>query len=294
MALLVTVIRGGSVAEILGNSSIVQDSIKKQVENIQLKESEKLDFNPLRVYFGDDYIVNDRIIIRQPSIQDFIDAEDELDIYSVIFPFTANTTAYRVQLWDKGIDWNKITNQELFSILIKTIDLKYSKLIFGDIDFSTFNLCEKTVGDNKTTVLYSPEMKLEIDEETRNKMCKYIQFVFGICPPQESFTSNKILKQDLIDKDRQEQASRLLDEQKSGGSQKLLSMITFYLNHPGCKYKKNDLKEMKYFEFICNIKRLQIYESTRALYSGMYSGMCDLSKINPDEFNFMRDITITT
>ena len=38
-----------------------------------------------------------------------------------------------------------------------------------------------------------------------------------------------------------------------------------------------------------SVSRLNIYESTKALYSGMYSGMCDLSKVNKNEFNFMRD-----
>ena len=70
-------------------------------------------------------------------------------------------------------------------------------------------------------------------------------------------------------------------------------MITFYLNHPGCKYKKNELREMGYFEFMYNIQRIQIYESTHALFGGIYSGMCDLSKVNPNEFNFMRDIKIS-
>lgn len=41
-----------------------------------------------------------------------------------------------------------------------------------------------------------------------------------------------------------------------------------------------------------NLQRLQIYESTRALYGGMYSGMCDLSKVDKNEFNFMRDVKV--
>lgn len=278
------------MAEILSNNSIVQNAIEQQLNNEQTVEVEKLDFNPLRVYFGDDYVVNDRIIIHQPSIQDFIDADNESDIYHVIAPFVSNTTGYRVQLWDMGIDWNKITNQELFSILIKTVDYKYSKLIFGDIDFSTFNLYKKTVDDNKVLTLYSPKMDLEIDEETMNKMCKYIQFMFNSYPPEEEFTSSKILKQELINNDRQKQ---LLRKKEDGVGQSLLSMIAFYLNHPGCKYKKNELKEVGYFEFMYNIQRLQIYESTRALFGGMYSGMCDLSKVDPKEFNFMRDVKVT-
>ena len=278
------------MAEILSNNSIVQNAIEQQLNNEQTVEVEKLDFNPLRVYFGDDYVVNDRIIIHQPSIQDFIDADNESDIYHVIAPFTANTTGYRVQLWDMGIDWNKISNLELFSILIKTIDFKYSQLIFGDINFSTFNLYEKQNGDEKVLTLYSPEMDLEIDEVTMNKMCKYIQFMFSSYPPEEEFTSSKTLKQELINNDKQKM---LLRKKEGDGGQSLLSMIAFYLNHPGCKYKKSELREVGYFEFMYNIQRLQIYESTRALFGGMYSGMCDLSKVDKNEFNFMRDVKIT-
>ena len=278
------------MAEILSNNSIVKNAIEQQLNNEQTVEAEKLDFNPLRVYFGDDYVINDRITIHQPSIQDFIDADNESDIYHVIAPFVSNTTGYRVQLWDMGIDWNKITNQELFSILIKTVDYKYSKIIFGDIDFSTFNLYEKSVGDNKVLTLYSPEMDLEIDEDVMNKMCKYIQFMFNSYPPEEEFTSSKILKQELINNDRQKQ---LLKSKENSNGQSLLSMISFYLNHPGCKYKKNELREVGYFEFMYNIQRLQIYESTHALFGGMYSGMCDLSKVDKNEFNFMRDVKVT-
>ena len=278
------------MAEILSNNSIIQNAIEQQLNNEEIVEVEKLDFNPLRVYFGDDYVVNDRITIHQPSIQDFIDSDNESDIYHVIAPFTANTTGYRVQLWDMGIDWNKISNLELFSILIKTINFKYSQLIFGNINFSTFNLYEKQNGDEKALTLYSPEMDLEIDEETMNKMCKYIQFMFSSYPPEEEFTSSKTLKQELINNDKQK---LLLRKKEGDGGQSLLSMISFYLNHPGCKYKKNELREVGYFEFMYNIQRLQIYESTRALFGGMYSGMCDLSKVDKNEFNFMRDVKIT-
>ena len=278
------------MVDILSNNSIIQNTIENQLNNEKVVEIEKLGFNPLRMYFGDDYVINDKIVIHQPSIQNFIDAENESDIYNVIFPFISNTTGYRVQLWDMGIDWNKISNQELFSVLIKTIDYKYSKIIFGDIDFSTFNLYETQNGDEKVFTLYSSKMGLEIDEDVMNKMCKYIQFMFNSFPPEEEFTSSKTLKQELINNDRQKQ---LLRKKNTDDSQSLLSMISFYLNHPGCKYKKNELREVGYFEFMYNIQRLQIYESTRALFGGIYSGMCDLSKIDKNEFNFMRDVKVT-
>ena len=124
-------------------------------------------------------------------------------------------------------------------------------------------------------------------------MCKYVQFMFNSFPPEEEFTSNKTLKQDLINKDRQKLIQKKKEASENKNQQSLLSMIAFYLNHPGCHYKKNELREVGYFEFMYNIQRLQIYESTRALFGGMYSGMCDLSKVDPNEFNFMRDVKIT-
>lgn len=279
------------MAEMFSNNFFIQQTIEQQLADEQIQEVKELGFNPLRMYFGEDYVINEKIKIHQPSIQDFIDSENESDIYGVITPFVSNTTAYRLQLWDMGIDWNKISNLELFSILIKSIDFNYSKLIFGDIDFSTFNLYQKQVNEETTLTLYSQEFDLEINEDTRNKMCKYIQFMFNSFPPEEEFTSSKTLKQDLINKDRQKLIQKKKEISENKNQQSLLSMISFYLNHPGCKYKKNELREVGYFEFMYNIQRLQIYESTRALINGSYCGMCDLSKVNKNEFNFMRDVS---
>lgn len=281
------------MADILTNNSIIQSAIERQLnEDIEDEvEVEELDFDPLYVYFGDDYVVDDRITIHQPTIQDFINNK-ESNIYGVITPFITNTTGYRVQLWDMGIDWNKITNIELFSLMIKNMNYQYSKIIFGDIDFSTFKLYEKVKEGEKQLILYSPVMDLEIDEDTRQKMCKYIQYAFFAFPPEEEFTSNKTLKQELINNDKQKILTQR-KEQKGKKGQNLLSMISFCLNHPGFKYKKNELRNICIAEFMDSVQRLQMYESTRALYNGMYSGFVDNSKINKNELNFMRDVKIT-
>ena len=273
------------------SKSLIQSAIEDQLRQEDFTEKKKLDFNPLQLYFGDDYVINDKIIIHQPVIQDFIDKGED-NIYSVIAPFTCNTTIYLLPLWEMCIDWNKITNQELFAFLIKTMDFEYSKVIFGDIDFSSFDFyeLENPNSDETSIVLYSPKMDLIIDEDTREKMCTYIQYMFNSHPIEEEFTSSKILKQDLINNDRQKKLAKLKGDKT--GSTSLLSMISFCLNHPGFKYKKNELREVGIVEFMDSVQRLQIYESTRALMGGSYSGFLDTSKIKKEEFNFMRDVTI--
>lgn len=273
------------------SNNIIQSTIEKQLNDEFEEEIEELDFDPLYVYFGDDYIINDKIKIHQPRIEDFI-KNKENNIYDVITPFITNTTGCRVKLWDNGIDWNKISNFELFAVMIKNINYKYSQIIFGDIDFSKFQLIEKSKNNSSELTLYNPVIDLEIDEDTRQKMCKYIQYAFCAFPPEEEFTSNKTLKQELINNDKQKIITQRKSNNGTNGNN-LLSMISFCLNHPGFKYKKTELREVCIAEFMDSVQRLQIYESTRALYNGMYSGFVDTSKINKKEFDFMRDGKIT-
>lgn len=46
------------------NNDLVQSAIEAQITNEENKEEEYLDFNPLQLYFGDDYVVNDKITIH--------------------------------------------------------------------------------------------------------------------------------------------------------------------------------------------------------------------------------------
>ena len=112
--------------------------------------------------------------------------------------------------------------------------------------------------------------------------------MFHTFPPEEEFTSSKTLKRDLINRDKQNLLAMKRDSSLKPPS--LLSMISFYLNHPGSKYKKNELRNVGIVEFYDSVQRLQIYESTHAVINGSYSGFVDTSKIPKNEFNFMRDL----
>ena len=293
------------------SNSFVQDVIEKQIANVKSPEKPKYEVDKLRLYFCEDYTIQDKIIIHQPRIQDFIDL-GETNIYSVIAPFTCNTTSYRVQLWDMGIDWNKISDFQLFTILVKTIQPEYAKIMFQCkcpklnvngtpvlngkgtvvfeneyIDFQNFKLCTQTKEGKEEFFLYNSELNLKIDQQVYEEIFNYICNMFNTFPKRE-LCKNKTLKQDLINKDKLELANKELN---NSGSH-LLPMVSFALNHPGFKYKKNELRDVGIYEFMDSVQRLQIYESTKALIAGSYSGFADLSKVNKDEFNFMRDIKI--
>jgi hypothetical protein len=248
----------------------------------------------LKLYFGEPFTIHTPskdITVYQPTIGDIMELGEE-KFYSVASVFIANSTMYRLQLWDLGVDWNDVSDFQIFSMLVTNLPLDDTRILFGDIDFTTFDLYSKQLlsededeKDITETILYSPFHDIEINETVHAQMSLYIRTMLNIFPKVEK-AKGKTTKQWIIDEERQKQKMNKNKEYSSN----LLPLISGCLNHAGFKYKKSELKEVGIIEFMDSVQRLQIYESTTALLRGAYSGFMDTSKVNKEEFNFMREI----
>ena len=260
------------------------------------------DFDELKMYFGEDYWVTDKICIKQPTIGDILEFGDT-KFYSMLNLFCANPTYLRLQLWKMGIDWNKISDFDLFSqIIIHSFTPKETYLLFGDLNFSWF----KYVHDSKKDcdlLVYIPQDEsgnlipvnysdaIVIDELVYTKIIKYLCVMFNLVFKVEH-AKNKVTKEAMIWEDEM----NLKNEEKKKSKREysksyLLPIISSMVNHPGFKYKTNELKDIGIVQFMDSVKRLQTYESVTALMSGMYSGFMDTSKINTQkDLNWLKDL----
>lgn len=253
----------------------------------------KIEFDKLQLYFRDPYVIDiegaDGVItLTQPSIGDVV-AIGEKEFYSTLNIFTTNTTAFRLQLWEAGKDWNQMSDFELFIMLLGNANPSVYKLFLPDIDFSNFGLFKKKIDEEtEIKILYDVEHQIEINEQVYFHISQYLRTIFNI-NPEEKITSDAIMKKWFIEKDKRELKNRESKKDKESDSG-LLPIISACVNHPGFKYKSSELKELGVYEFYDSVKRLQVYESTTALQRGMYSGFMDTSKLKPDDYNFMREI----
>jgi len=261
-------------------------------ESIINQNNSEYQFDMLRLYFGEDYRVTDDIVIHQPTIGDIIEYGEDY-VYSVVSIFVANTTSYRLTLWDLGIDWNKISDFELFSSLIPSLDVEKTRILFGDLDWSKFNKASMILedGTDSPPLLYNEEQDVIVTEEIYLHIRAYIRKMFNINPKVEK-AKGKTTKQWMIDEERQKREKEKVERSKNpySNNSTLFPMISACINHPGFKYKSSELKEVGIIEFMDSVQRLQVYENTRALIQGSYSGFCDTSKIDKNQFNFMREI----
>lgn len=260
-----------------------------QEEIINMTTSE-FEIDALQLYFGEPFSISSEsandITIYQPTIGGII-REGEKKVYSALNTLIANPTMYRLQLWNMGIDWNKITDFDLFCMLSTSLDQDATKLLFGDLDFQLFKIYQNKDEDgNPYFFLYNDVQNYLIDESTYQILALYLKTMFNIFPKVEK-AKGKATKEALIWEDQTNFDLHKNDPYKST----LLPLISACLNHPGFKYKKNELREVGIVEFMDSVQRLQIYESSTALLKGVYSGFVDASKINKEDMNFMRDLS---
>jgi len=247
-----------------------------------MTDSNLLDIDELQMYFCEPFHINDKIIIYIPTIGDIVKF-GERKYYGMIHTLTCIPSDMKSQLFDMGIDYETLSDFELFAMLTRSLTPESTRLVLGDLDLSKFGLY--TSSENDELVLYDQESDIVIDKLIYMKIVEYIRRVHNIKPKIEK-AANKTTKKILIQLDR----DRIQKSQKEPYKSQLKTLISAMMRYPGFKYKSNELKQCGLYEFMDTVQGAQIYVSSTSLLQGSYSGMIDCSKINKKEFNWMRSL----
>lgn len=235
----------------------------------------------LRLYFGDDHIINDRIVIRQPTIGEIVEYGEQ-EYFSMVHMITSISSDFKPELADMGLDYEKISDLEMFYIATRSIGVNQTRILFGELDFSKLKMYEQPNGD---LLLYDEESELKIDFYVHAKMMQYVTRLHGITKTPE-FAANQGTKDFMIEDDRLRKARNAKKPYES----MMLPLISAMVNSSGFKYNLNQVRNMKMFEFFDSVKRIGVIQSSQALLQGGYSGMADLSKVPKESFDWARDI----
>ena len=262
------------------------------LEDKNKKESKpQYHFDKLKMYFGEDFNYKG-IIISMPTIGDILEIGEE-EFFQSLSPFLYNSTSIRVMLWENGVDWNKIKDIEVFNILTKINKENYKNtinpqgLIFKNLSFDNFNLVfMKQDEDNKESkfALYDDKLNIILYEEDFMMIAEYIREMLNMHPKVEK-AKGKTAKSWIIQEDKMN-----AQNQEKKNTSTLLPLISTCVNHPGFKYKLQELREVGIYQFMDSVKRIQKYENGTAALKGCYSGFIDSSKLDKEILNYMGDI----
>lgn len=239
-----------------------------------------MDVDDLKLYIGDDFVINDNIKVCQPTIRDIAEF-GERDFFSVVHTITAIPSDMKSQLWDMELDWMEVDDFELFMMLAQTLTHDRTALLFGDLDFSKLKPFRNN--QNGDIVLADKETGVIIDKMIYLRIVEYLRKAFNITPKVER-AKNKITKQILIDEDRKKIEFNKNKPFKSF----LLPLISSVKVRQG--YTKEYVLNMGYVEFMNDVARLQVIHNADHLLSACYAGTIDMKKINKAELNWMKEL----
>ena len=240
-----------------------------------------LDADELQLYIGDDYVINDKIRVLQPTIRQIAEF-GEKEFFSVVHTVTAIPSDMKSQLFDVGIDWMEIQDFDLFCMLSQTLTPDKTKLLFGDLDFTKLKPYNHPHIEGEI-ILADKETGVLIDKLIYVRIVSYLCKAFNITPKVEK-AANKITKQILIEEDRKKIE---LNKNKPFKSF-LLPLISAVKVRQG--YTKDYVLNMGYFEFMDDVARLQIIHNADHLLSGVYASTIDMKKLNKAELNWMKEL----
>ncbi len=157
-----------------------------------------------------------------------------------------------------------------------------TKILFGDLNFQKFSPIKNSQSGEK--ILYNFENGNVIDDLLYHKMVGYVRKMHGIKVKPMKVKGTQAVKAVL-----ENERLKMLENKNSEYVSVFKNLISAMLVYPGFKYKSSELKQCGIYEFIDSVQRSQIFMSSSALMSGIYSGMIDISKVDKNRLNWLRD-----
>ena len=139
--------------------------------------------------------------------------------------------------------------------------------------------------DYKWLALVSPSQNILIYEDQYLEIAEFIRDMLNVHPKTEK-AKGKTTKHWMLQEDRMKAEQNQNEENKST----LLPLVSACVNHPGFKYKLEELKQVNICQFMDSVQRIQKYEQGVAAMHGIYGGFVNAKDIPQDLINFMSDL----
>lgn len=233
------------------------------------------------MYFGEPFPVSDKISVLCPTIKEIVEF-GEREYYGVVHTLSATPSDFKAVLWDMQLDWEEISDFQLFMMFAKSLPQDKTKLLLGDVDLSKMKIYPHPQNEDEV-ILADKENGTIIDEYIYMKLSEYIRQMHGLKKNVEH-AKNKITKMVLLEEDKKRREENSDKEYKSM-LYPLISSVKVRM-----RYTLDYIGQMHIVEFMDDLTRLNIIRNSDALLQGSYSGFVDMKKISKKEFDWTREI----
>lgn len=231
----------------------------------------------LNLLYQHSYVVNKNIRVMIPSIGEILENEDQY--YTMVSMLTAVPYDMMVQLDDAGIDFTRINEYDLFLLLFESLKKMDTRLIFGDLDLSTFRIA---VNEASNAVVLINSDGIVIDRVAQNQIAATLRKLHHLEKNRRK-PGNEDAKEYLLRREREKMKRR---KNRKTDSQ-LESLIVALVNTKEFKYDYETVRDLTIYQFNESLHQiLKKVEYDNRMY-GVYAGTIKASDLSQDDLNWL-------
>lgn len=223
--------------------------------------------------------INQYINISIPTVGEIIDNQDEY--YSLISILTAMPIDMMAQLDEAGIDFTQINEYELFLMLFSELKKQDTKLVFGDLDLSKFELAANE--QDGSIVLIDIERDIKIDRLIHDSIANTLRSIHGI-EKDTRMPGNEAAKQFMIKRAK----AKLRRKKKQKEQTQLESLIVAMVNAEQYKYDFESTRNLTIYQFNqCVSQIINKVDYDNRMF-GVYSGTINAKELKQEDLTWIK------
>ena len=228
-----------------------------------------------------EYKVNDKISVHVPTVDEIFDFGDQ-KYYSTVQTLVATPFDLMVELDDIGIDYESITDYQLFVLMMESIAINEddTTIFFGNLNLKNFQ--EAVNPKNGEQVLWDKNNDIVIDQMIALEICNAIRKIhFWEAPVGRA--GNAEAKRYLIERKRKTKQRLAKKPYKSF----LESMIISLVNTEEFPYNYETVMGLSVYKLNASWRQIQKKKHWDQTMNGVYFGTVDKDKIDWEKISWL-------
>lgn len=223
------------------------------------------------------YKINEDLYLYIPTIGEIRGDcdEDEMNYQAMINLFMATSTNYMVELDAMGINFENISDWQLFGILFNGLNGRNLSLLFGINVVANFQMqmCNE---DNSIFYIVDEKANIKITQDIYEKISNMLCKINNVTKEHRKF-SNEFSRKHAIE--RQIKVNqRNKERNKESSSSQLDNYITALVCTADFPYNYETVLNVTLYDFIASVKQIKKKYAVDNYHLGIYTGNIDLSK----------------
>lgn len=231
------------------------------------------------------YYINDAISIYVPSCGEIYDY-GENEYYRIVQLLTSVPYDLMVQFDDIGVDYETITEFQLFLMMLESfmIQKKDLSIVFGDLNFQTLKMDKNN--ETGEGIIIDSQNRCVIDKSTQIEISNVIRKIH-FWTKNEKKAGNAEAKKYLIERNRLKQKRAAKKPFRSFLDEGIIKMV----NTEEFKYNYEQCMDLSIYKFNASLQQIPKKKNWEQTMNGAYFGTVDLSKINMEKIHWMSSVS---